>query len=349
MRLKNIVLGAGLGISALGVLFSCTKEVSSRINFVHKQGGFNKEYIGKVGDTPIMYSDFVKGIESELYEAEKRVYDLKIARIKSLILKMFVDKDPRKANMNEDDFLNKYVLTGIKITDKEVEEFIQKRKIPQEHITPELKERIKKYLSMDKNKNAIDVWLASMAAKTPVELYFPEPVRPVFNIVAGDSPSLGGNNAKVEVVEFSDFQCHYCAQGAEVVHALEKKYGSKIKIVFKNFPLPMHKDGKIAAEAGLCAHDQGKFWKMHDLMFADQSNLSSDKLKEKAKKLKLDEKKFGECLDSHKYASKVDQEVNYGQSVGVGSTPTFFVNGILVTGAQGPEVFSELIDQELAK
>jgi len=157
------------------------------------------------------------------------------------------------------------------------------------------------------------------------------------------------SDAKIRISIFSDFQCPYCAKAAELVGQIKKKYGDKVKVVFKNYPLAFHKDAFKAAEAGLCAHEQDKFWNMHDLMFAEQNALGVDDLKDKAKRLGLDTKKFNECLDSSKNAQRVRGTMAEGQAASVKSTPTFYVNGQLVMGAQPLDVFSEIIDEELAK
>ena len=127
---------------------------------------------------------------------------------------------------------------------------------------------------------------------------------------------------------------------------LKKKYGNKIKIVFKNFPLPFHVFAKKAAEAGFCAYEQGqkKFWMMYDKMFSDQSKLSETDLKKAAKLIGLDTKKFNSCLDSNKYSKQVEQDLAYGKQIGVKSTPTFFVNGQLINGAHPSKVFEDIID-----
>ena len=125
----------------------------------------------------------------------------------------------------------------------------------------------------------------------------------------------------------------------------------EIKVAFKNFPLPFHNQAKGAAAAGLCANDQGtdKFWKMHDAMFENQTKLGKDGLAELAKKIGLDMKAYSTCVNQKKHMAAVEMDIAYGKKVGVKSTPTFYVNGKLINGAQPVEVFSELIDEELAR
>ena len=122
-----------------------------------------------------------------------------------------------------------------------------------------------------------------------------------------------------------------------------------MRIVFKDFPLPNHAMAAKAAEAAHCAGDQGKYWEMHDRMFANQQALDVPQLKESAAALKLDAAKFATCLDSGQYVAAVTTDVQYGTQLGVASTPTVYINGRPVVGAQPYEYFQSVIDEELAR
>ena len=153
------------------------------------------------------------------------------------------------------------------------------------------------------------------------------------------------------VVEFSDFQCPFCAKAAQTVKQLKEKYGDKIKVVFKQFPLSFHSQAKKAAVASLCAYEQGSnsFWKLHDEFFSNQANLAPAKIKEAAKKLGFDSKKFDDCLDNNKFIAQVEKDILQGRELGVKGTPTFFVNGMIFLDGHDIDKFSEFIDQELVK
>jgi len=119
--------------------------------------------------------------------------------------------------------------------------------------------------------------------------------------------------------------------------------------VFKDFPLPNHANAPKAAEAAHCAGEQGKYWQMHDRLFANQQALAVPALKEHAAAIGLDANKFGECLDSGRFAQIVNTDVEYGNQLGVSSTPTMYINGRPVVGAQPFEFFQSVIDEELAR
>jgi protein-disulfide isomerase len=305
----------------------------------------------KAGEIEITNQELNDGIESELFEAESKVFEIKFNRLKSLLLQKYIDKDPRKKGLSNDEFLEKFVAKDVIISEKQIDTFVKDQNIPQEHMNPQVREKIKNYIGMEKKKEAIDLWIGEQTKKSQVEVYIPKPRRPTFPVEAGTSPWLGGKDAKVTIVEFSDFQCPFCAKGADIIKELKAKYGDKIKVAFKNFPLPFHNHAEQAAVAGLCANEQGtdKFWKMHDEMFLGQDALDSEGLKKTAKKIGLKLDAFEKCLTENKYLSQVKADMEEGNKAKVKSTPTFFVNGQLINGAQSMDVFSEIIDEALAK
>ncbi len=124
-------------------------------------------------------------------------------------------------------------------------------------------------------------------------------------------------------------------------------YGDKVRLVFRDYPLPFHNNAHTASQAAQCAHEQGKFWPYHDKLFENQQALEVDKLKQYATQIGLDGPAFNECLDTGRYRSQVDQDYQAGQAAGVTGTPSFFVNGRFLSGAQPFEAFRAIIDEEL--
>lgn len=334
----------------LPLFASCTKEAVSNPQFIFKPAP-DKSSAAKFGDIVITKEEVRKGVEVEIYEAQMKVHEIEMNRLQALLLEKLIDKDPKKGNLSYDQFLEQHIASQVKISDEEVNAFVKERNIPAAQVNDMMKGRIKRYLGMEKKKEAVDKWMSSKTNGKSIEVFLEQPKRPVFNVDASGSPFMGGASAKVTVVEFSDFQCPFCAKGADIMNQLKKAYGDKVKIVFKQFPLPFHKDAKLAAQAALCAHEQKKdsFWKLHDLMFADQSKLKLEDLVAKGVKAGVDGEKLKDCLSKNKYLAQVEKEIQQGQTLGVKSTPTFFVNGMIVNGAQPIEVFKELIDSEMNK
>jgi protein-disulfide isomerase len=165
-----------------------------------------------------------------------------------------------------------------------------------------------------------------------------------------NEPTLGSPSAGVTLIEFSDFECSFCARFANNAFLqIKKEYvdSGKVKIFFKNFPLPFHKDAKLAAQAGECALLQGKFWEYKEILFKNQSALSARDLKKYAVDLGLDAEKFNKCLDSGETRKEVEQDLEEGREADVSGTPAFFINGELLVGAQPFSAFQEVIEKLL--
>lgn len=167
-----------------------------------------------------------------------------------------------------------------------------------------------------------------------------------------DDPIIGDKNAPITMIEFSDFECPFCKRFFdESLSQIEKNYIEKgyVKLVYRDFPLTnIHPNAQKAAEAAECADEQGKWRAMHDIIFKNQqSGLSIDNFKKWAKEIKLDAKKFDECLNSDKYKAEVEKDLNDGLSYGVQGTPSFFINGELLVGAQPYQIFKSKFDSIL--
>ena len=141
------------------------------------------------------------------------------------------------------------------------------------------------------------------------------------------APSLGPASARLTIVEFSDFQCPFCRSGAQALSAIAAAYPNDVRLVFKQFPLESHSQAALAAEASLAAQAQGKFWQMHDRIFANPRSLTEANLIAWAQELGLDTGRFASELTSHKYQNTVQAEVREGLDAGVQGTPTVFLNG----------------------
>ena len=149
------------------------------------------------------------------------------------------------------------------------------------------------------------------------------------------------------MIEFADFQCPYCLAAAPTVKKVMETYGDRIRLVYRNYPLPNHPQAQPAAEAAQCANEQGQFWPYHDRLFAEAGKLSDADLKKAAVDLGLDAERFNACVDEHRYKAVVEADQQAGNEAGVNGTPAFFVNGRLLSGAQPFEAFKRVIDEEL--
>src|SRR4029079_8611265 len=159
----------------------------------------------------------------------------------------------------------------------------------------------------------------------------------------------GSAKAPITIVEFSDFQCPFSARSTPTLDELFRQYLGDIRFYFRQLPLPFHPDAPLAAEAALAAEAQGKFWEMHDKLFASSRNLQRSDLDKYAGELGLDMEKFAQALDTRAFKSRVEQDVELAAKVGARGTPCFFINGRKLVGAQPADAFKAIIDEELAE
>ena len=188
------------------------------------------------------------------------------------------------------------------------------------------------------------IWLSSQKTKKIEEIF----VDFIKKLNTEGSPFLGEEKAPVVITAFSDFQCPHCAQLGEVFQKLLEKNPSTIKIVYKYFPLPNHQFAGAAAVAAWAAHQQGKFWQYHDLVYAEFRDLTMEKLTQFAEKLGLNMPQFQQQMNSQEAKDKVIADLQEGQTAGVSGTPVVFVNGRLAR-QRTPEALQQLIDDALKK
>lgn len=171
-----------------------------------------------------------------------------------------------------------------------------------------------------------------------------------YDIPTKGYPSIGPRDAEITIVEFSDFQCPYCQKWhVQVFEQLMAAYPNKIRLVYRNLPLTqIHPEAMSAAEASLCANDQNAYWKYHDQLFDNADSLGADLYGRIASDLRLNIAAFEKCMTDHKYQAVIQEDMQFAIDLGVQSTPTFFINGLAVVGAQPLSVFQQVIDQELA-
>jgi len=199
--------------------------------------------------------------------------------------------------------------------------------------------------TLESFKAAVDqaLGITNKVASAPI----PIPQGAIEKVEVGSSQIRGAAQAPVTIVEFSDFQCPFCARAVPTLQQLAREYPSGVRWVFKNFPLDFHPDSMLAHKAALAAGEQGKFWEMHDLIFASQGAIRRDDLLQKAGQLGLDMKRFVADLDSAKLQKVIDEEKTEGARLGVTGTPTFFINGKRFVGAWPLDEYKKLVDAEL--
>jgi protein-disulfide isomerase len=203
-------------------------------------------------------------------------------------------------------------------------------------------------LSSQRRREATEKLEARLNKENNVTIHL-QPYRVTLNNEG--APTAGKADAAVTLVEFSDFQCPFCARFVPTLKQIEAAYGDRVKIVYRQYPIvSLHPNAFKAAEASLCANEQGKFWQIHDMMFQEQAQLSIRELKVMANRLGLDQTKFDSCLDSGRYAEQIQNDLAEGSRAGMTGTPALFVNGIEIPGGAVPyENVARVLDRELAR
>jgi protein-disulfide isomerase len=197
--------------------------------------------------------------------------------------------------------------------------------------------------SAGKSREAVRAELLKFAAAP--ENLLDDPIK----ISTDGDPVRGPATAKVTIVEFSDFQCPYCAKATGEVKQILDKYPKEVRFIFKQFPLDIHSQAAVAAEAALAAQAQGKFWEMHDKLYANFRSISRARILEWAQELGLDATRFKTDLDSHKYLARVTAEEKQGEDAGVAGTPTFYIDGKKLNSAFEFATVDPVIQAEMKK
>lgn len=301
-----------------------------------------------IGDTAITAAQLDEAMGSRLFEMRTREYNMKGQFLKDLIARKLMEKEAAARGISLEELTRVEIDAKVAaVTDEDKKAFYEKNK-PRFGETPEAAalEQIANGLRQQRVAQRRSEFEKELRGKASVRILL-EPPRA--EVAAAGNPERGPKDAPVTIIEFSDFQCPYCGGAEATLKQLEEHYAGKLRIVFRDFPLPMHKDAPKAAEAAACANEQGRFWEMHDKLFGNQGALKIADLKKRAMDLGLEAAQFDTCLDSGKYAAEWKRDMDEGTRHGVSGTPAFFINGRMLTGAQPYENFAQVIDEELER
>lgn len=281
--------------------------------------------------------------------AAAEVYELRSRSLQGLIDERVLEAEAERSGVSTDELLRREREALGPISDEQVTDFYEKNKQRMSGATrDQVADRIRKFLDGQRD---LEVKTA-LRNRAKVEVLL-EPPRVT---VAAEGPSIGPASAPVTIVEFSDFQCPYCARAGAIAKQIQQRYPTQVYFVYRHLPLErIHPFARGAAEASACADEQGRFWDFHDKLFANQRALAAADLQRYAKELGLDSAAFEQCVKERKFQAQVDRDLAAATEAasksgkpGLG-TPSFFVNGILLSGAKPIEEFYRVIDAELAR
>ena len=304
--------------------------------------------VGGVDITEAELDDFIKDqlLTQQTQGDPSALQELRLAQIENLVGQRLLDAEAERRGLTPDAVLDAEATARVSVTDEEVQQFFDENQGRMGGMDfAAAQPQIRTYLERQAGASAARDFITELREAAGVEVMITTPRVEV----ATTGSALGPMDAPVTIVEFSDYECPYCQRAEPTIQQVLKQYEGKIRFVYKHFPLEsIHPRARGASEAASCAEDQGKFWEYHELVFAAEDGLEMAALEGYAKQLELDEAAFSACMAEKRHAARVTQDLQDGQSAGVNSTPTFFVNGIKVKGAQPFSEFQRLIEAELA-
>lgn len=319
--------------------------------------GVDQGVIGFIGSERIAEATVVRSDQAAFdelqrnYDTEQHQLEFKYAKARYDLLRRQLDKqldaaaldlEAKARGVTTHDILVelKPIAPGEAETRAFYEENKDRIREPYDTIVPKVRE----YLAEQRNQAATRSFYDGLRAKHGIKSV----LGPYRVAVAANGPARGPASAPVTIVEFGDFQCPYCKKAESSVQTVLEQHPHDVRIVFRNLPLTqIHPNAKVAAEAAVCAERQGKFWEMHDAMYADQSALTADALKATAKRLGLNPERFSTCLGDGASAAALDADAKAAAELGLSGTPYFFINGRPIDGNVPLENFESIIAEEL--
>lgn len=300
-----------------------SKDVTAPKNEIER-----KRVFATVDGQPITSADIENSLRPVIFETQERIYEMRKSMLDTKINDILLAQEARKRNVTAEALLDAEIKAKVKLVPEEdARKFYDENKGRIEGGYDQVKFQVIQYLQQQEQTKAEAAFAQELRKTSKVEVFLREPEPPVYNIDTEDQPLKGNPQARVTIVEFTDFECPSCAYTHPILEELMKQYGDRVKLVVRDFPLNQHVHAIKAAEAAEAAREQGKYWEFISLMFHNQKALSVENLKEYATKAGLDRKLFDAALDSGKYLEKVRRDMADGQRVGVNSTPTVFING----------------------
>jgi protein-disulfide isomerase len=307
----------------------------------------NNQAVATVNGETIYEKDLAPAVEGQLLSLRNQEYEIKRKALDNVIEQKLLETAAKKKGVTPEKLIDEEVASKIPDpSDDEVAGYYFALKDRIKGPFAEVKNALRDSLKDAKIRQAREDYLKRLRADSNIAVL----IAPPRVEVEYDPTRVRGNpKAPVMIVEFSDYQCPYCHNVEPTVKQVLGKYGDKVSLSYRDFPLTaIHAQAQIAAEASRCALEQGKFWEYHDQLFT-ASNLEKDALIDYARNLKLDDKQFSSCLASGRYKAEIAKDVEEGRKAGINGTPGFFVNGIAISGAQQQDAFNRIIDDELAR
>ena len=300
------------------------------------------------GEETLYEKDYLPQIQAQVYKIRMQEYELRLKSLEEAINKKLLLAAAQKRGITAEALLQAEADSKVaEPTDAEVEQSLVNRMFRGGLPSNLSKNQIGQELKQERVQQAREEYFSSLREQAGVEIYL---MPPRMEVDIDPSRVRGNPDAKITIVEFSDFQCPFCLRAYLTIKEILTKYEGKVRLAYRDMPLLGAQAGaeEGSGAASRCAGEQGKFWEYHDLLFQNQDYFGEEVFREFAEFLELDVNQFSACLESGKFQISVQEDFQEGLRLGIRGTPYFFINGIPVNGAQPKPVFEEIIEAELA-
>ena len=292
-------------------------------------GGAFADAVATVNGEAITAQQLENAVRPQLAAVEERVRQMRQAALSKLIDNLLLEQDARKHFMSVDDYLRTRI-ESVTVSAADVNRAYESSRSQFPGVLPaEAKYRVRRTLEDNARAAALGRLLEELRERAQVTNTFLTNAKAALEAASHEGPSAGNPDARLTVIEFSDFECPYCRAAQPVVKAVMKRWPSDVRHVFKHFPLEQHPNAMLAARASVCAARQGRFQDVHDRIFA-AGKLSLPTIREAASAAGLRMAEFDECVQNEEVEEHVRKDMILGRNAGVTGTPAFFVNGELV-------------------
>lgn len=312
------------------------------------QGSTDDLVVAIVHGREIRASEVDSYIAPQLHELRQNIYDLQRNMLETLVQKLVVEEEAKTRGISVEE-LRQLLTAHISVTPDEVADAYASAASRTPTGIPDgtdIREQIKNSILAQRRTEAFRSAVAELRAKVPFQVLLTPPA-PLRVSVAASGPKRGTANSSLTIVEFADFECPYCRALTTTLRQVLAEYGDKVQFTYRHLPLPNHRFAFKAAQAAVCADQQGKFWEYHDRLFNASRELSPETLAQVARELKLDSGKLQTCLSSEASRKIVSADIQDALRLGISSTPTLFINGRMVRGAAPLEELKKILDEEL--
>jgi protein-disulfide isomerase len=301
--------------------------------------------VAEVNGDKLTVSDLEQKEATELLQSRYKYYQAERKALDDLIDQHLLEMQASKENLTVDQLIQREVTSKVKADPTDDQLRVYYEGVDTDQPFEAMREQILQHIQEARRTKVRATYVKSLRSQAQITIALASPTAPVEQT---HSPVRGNRDAPVVLVEFADYQCPYCQKIHPDLEKLQKEYGNRLALVYKDYPLPMHPYAQKAAEAARCAGVQGKFWEFHDMLFAGKKLQPAD-LREQARTLNLDEGRFDKCLVEGAEAADVEKDAAEARSLGITGTPSFFINGHFFSGGLSYTALRDMVEQQLAK